>query len=49
MRMTAILPFLIRMLEACFSIGVIGSLVVVILTTIEDVRELFTKERKISD
>jgi hypothetical protein len=49
MPMAAILTFLIRMLEACFAIGVIGSAAVLILTTIEDAQELFSREKKISE
>jgi hypothetical protein len=45
----AILPFLIRLLEACFAIGIIGASVVFVLTRIEDVRELFSGEKKIPE
>ena len=44
--MTAVLNFLIYGLEACFAIGVIGSFLVLLLTTIEDVEELFGGEKK---
>jgi hypothetical protein len=40
------LHVLIRALEACFAIGVIGSLLVLVLTTIEDVRELSSGEKE---
>jgi hypothetical protein len=39
-----ILTIGIRLLETLFVIGVIGSALVLVLTTIDDVRELFEKE-----
>jgi hypothetical protein len=39
-----ILTIGIRLLETLFVIGVIGSTLVLVLTTIDDVRELFEKE-----
>jgi hypothetical protein len=33
-----------RVLEFIFAVGVIGSLVVVVFTTVEDLRTLFDKE-----
>jgi hypothetical protein len=47
--MSALLHFLIILLEACFAIGVIGSFLVLVLTTIEDVQELFGGEKKIHE
>jgi hypothetical protein len=51
MCMRAVFYFLIRVLEACFAIGAIGCVLVLVLTTIDDVRELFggEKEKKISE
>ena len=43
--MQTILYIGIRLLETLFVIGVIGSGFVLVLTTIEDVRELFQKEQ----
>ena len=47
--MSAILRISIRLLEACFAIGIIGSAIVFVLATIEDVQVLFSKEKKITD
>ena len=40
------IAFLIRVLEAICVLGLIGSLLVLLLTTFEDVRELFFGEGK---
>ncbi len=40
--------FLIRCLETIFAVGVLGSVLVLILTTIEDIKVLFDREEKTS-
>jgi len=40
---------LIYALEVCFALGLIGSLLVLVLTTFEDVKELFGGESKHAD
>ena len=40
-------PFFVKLLEFVFVAGVVGSLIVVILTSIEDVSELGGEEEKI--
>jgi hypothetical protein len=47
--MVTMLSLLIRLLEACFAVGLVGSVVVLILTTIEDAQELFSREKKIPE
>jgi hypothetical protein len=42
--MNALVSFLIRIIEAMFVIGIIGSSIVVLLTSVEDFRMLFEKE-----
>ena len=46
MSMSRIVHFFILLLEASFAIGVIGCFLVLVLTTIEDVQELFGGEKK---
>ena len=42
--MNLLIAILIRVIEAMFVAGVLGSAIVVLLTSIEDVRMLFEKE-----
>jgi hypothetical protein len=48
-RMNPLVSVLIRILEAMFVAGVIGSAIVVILTSIEDFKMLFEKEPSRAD
>jgi len=43
--MTFLITIAIRFLEAIFAIGLIGSVFVLVLTMIEDIQELFGKEK----
>jgi hypothetical protein len=43
--MALLMTIAIRFLETIFAIGAIGSVFVLILTTIEDIQELFGKEK----
>lgn len=42
--MQALIHFAIKLLEVLFAIGIIGSALVVVLTSIEDVIEIFTPD-----
>ena len=44
--MNGVISVLVYALEAMFVLGVVGSLVVLILTTIEDTEILFDREKK---
>ncbi len=44
--MSSVISVLIYALEAIFVLGVVGSLVVLVLTTIEDTEILFDREKK---
>lgn len=46
--MNTLVSFLIRIIEAMFVIGVLGSSIVVFLTSVEDFRMLFEKETPFS-
>ena len=39
--------FVIRLLEGMFFVGLVGSVLVLILTSIEDVRDLFAPDEKL--
>jgi len=39
--MSLLIAIAIRFLETIFAVGLIGSVLVLVLTTIEDIRELF--------
>ena len=43
--MALLMTIAIRFLETIFAVGAIGSVFVLILTTIEDIEELFGKEK----
>jgi len=43
--MPLLMTVAIRFLETIFAVGAIGSVFVLILTTIEDIQELFGKEK----
>ncbi len=43
--MTFLITIAIRFLETIFAIGLIGSVFVLVLTMIEDIQELFGKEK----
>jgi hypothetical protein len=43
--MALLMTIAIRFLETIFAVGAIGSVFVLILTTIEDIQELFGKEK----
>ena len=43
--MALLMTVAIRFLETIFAVGAIGSVFVLILTTIEDIQELFGKEK----
>jgi hypothetical protein len=42
--MTTLLHFVFRFLEVCFMVGLIGSLLVICITTVEDLKVLFEKD-----
>ena len=44
--MSSVISVLVYALEAMFVLGVVGSLVVLILTTIEDTEILFDRDKK---
>lgn len=42
--MNSLLPLLFRVLEILFLVGIVGSLIVIVVTTVEDVGLLFQKD-----